>query len=61
MTTFNDLLRKARFGEKMTAEDTETGVRVVLKRGPLGMRVESYVDGQRSSEATARARQEGKP
>ena len=59
MTTFNDLLRLARNSGQLMAEDKKTGVRVVIKRGPLGLRVECYVDGARQSERTARVVQDG--
>jgi hypothetical protein len=59
MTTFNDLLRLARNSGQLMAEDKETGVKVLVKRGPLGFRVECYVRGERKNERTARAVQDG--
>lgn len=61
MTTFNDLLRTARNSGQLMAEDKTTGVRVLVKRGPLGFRVECYVNGVRKNERTARAVQDGAP
>lgn len=59
MTTFNDLLRLARNSGQLMAEDHKTGVRVLVKRGPLGFRVECYINGERRNERTARALQDG--
>lgn len=59
MTTLNDLIRLARNSGQLMAEDAKTGVRVLVKRGPLGWRVECYVRGERKCERTARAVQDG--
>lgn len=57
--TLNDLIRLARNSGQLMAEDLSTGVRVLVKRGPLGFRVECYINGKRRNERTARALQGG--
>jgi hypothetical protein len=59
MTTLNDLIRLARHSGQLMAEDKTTGVRVLVKRGPLGWRVECYIDGTRKNERAARRLQDG--
>lgn len=59
MTSFDELLRLARNSGQLMAEDKATGVRVLVKRGPLGFRVECYVNGERKNERTARKVQDG--
>lgn len=57
--TLNDLIRQARHSGQLMAEDKKTGVRVLVKRGPLGFRVECYINGERRNERAARIVQDG--
>lgn len=57
--TLNDLIRLARNSGQLMAEDASTGVRVLVRRGPLGFRVECYINGTRRHECAARIVQDG--
>lgn len=48
MADLDTLIRLARHSGRLMAQDNVTGARVLIKRGPLGMRVECYINDERT-------------
>ena len=45
--SIDDLITLARNSGQLMAEDKASGVRILVRRGPHGVRVECYLNGER--------------